>query len=151
MNIFDSLDRDHETVQRLMQQLQQTGDGAEKTREKLFQQVKQDLEAHTMFEDEVFYPAVAKQGSKGEKLIDEAVTEHDEATAMIEELAEMEKTSSEFMEGVKKLEKALLHHIEEERSEVFPLGREVIDDKQAEEMARQYEAAKKDMSKRKSA
>lgn len=139
--IFDLLEQDHQKVKQTLQKIMDTTDGAEKTRTKLLNQIKHELEVHTQFEEDTFYPKARKATAMDEN-IDDALEEHDEAKDMLEKLCELEPTSAEWMETVQELSEALNHHIEDEEKDLFPECRKAIADDDAEAMGQEYEKAK---------
>src|SRR3546814_10400045 len=82
MIIYDLLKQDHRKTKELIGEIEATTDGAEKTRERLFSQVRDDLKIHTEFENHEFYPAVRK-GAGAAQLIDEGIEEHEQVEALI--------------------------------------------------------------------
>lgn len=144
-SIYDLLHQDHDKVKNALNKILDTTDGAEKTREKLFGEIKQDLELHTRFEEEVFYPEFreTKADEEAEEEVEDALEEHSEAKEMLEKLAAMDKTSEEFVEGVKELKQALEHHISDEEDEMFPQARKALDESEALEMGDRYQQMKR--------
>ncbi|WP_404378814.1 hemerythrin domain-containing protein [Caenispirillum salinarum] len=142
--IYDMLHQDHEKVKHALTQILDTTDGAEKTREKLFSQVKHDLELHTKFEEEVFYPNFreAKHDQEAKEEVKDALNEHDEAKSMLSEMEKMDKTSDDFVEKVQKLKSALEHHISDEEDEMFPQARKTMSDEDAQAMGDRYQQFK---------
>jgi iron-sulfur cluster repair protein YtfE (RIC family) len=145
-DIYELLSKDHNKVKELLNKIQGTTDGAEKTRERLFSELKQELEIHTSFEERVFYPE-AKEKTGMDDVIRDAMEEHDEAKQLLEALAEMDPTSEEWMETVQELSEALSHHIKDEEQELFPVARKKLDPTEADKMGREYlEMKKKELS-----
>jgi iron-sulfur cluster repair protein YtfE (RIC family) len=139
--IFEALKRDHRKVRDELRKISATTSRATKTRQRLFSQIESELEVHTRFEEQVFYPKVRKvPGLMGK--ISEALHEHDEAKTMLDKLSRMDKTSKEFDETLKELRQALDHHIKEEEQEMFPKAREGIARDDAEAMAEEYRGLK---------
>lgn len=145
--IYELLQKDHETVKQAIDKILGTTDGAGKTREDLFQKVKQELEIHTKFEEEVFYPTFRedKHDKEAKEEVKDALNEHDEAKKMLAKLEKMDKTSEEFITTLKELKQALEHHISDEEDEMFPQAREAVDADAAVEMAERYKEMKKRM------
>ena len=139
-DIYDLLVKDHNKVKDLLTKIQSTE--SEETRQKLFSEVKQELEIHTTFEENVFYPQ-AREKTGMEEAIEEALDEHDEAKQLLEALADMEPTSQEWMETIDELSDALSHHIKEEEQELFPAARNKVDPAEADKMGREYMDMKK--------
>jgi iron-sulfur cluster repair protein YtfE (RIC family) len=140
MDIYQKLAADHQKTREAIARLKQLNEGSANAREALFRQLKADIEAHVAFEEEVFYPAVAER-EDGKSEIDEALAEHDEATALLAELDELDKASDEFALRLAELGEALEHHVLAEEIRVFPAARESIPQERAAEMARRHDAA----------
>ena len=140
MDVYQKLTQDHRRTREAIAELKQAGEASIKARDALFEQLRTGLEAHVAFEEEVFYPAIAEDEDNKDE-IEEAVAEHDEATALLEELAELDKDSEEFALRLDELEQALEHHMSEEEGEVFQAAREAISAERAADMARRHDAA----------
>lgn len=143
--IYDMLRNDHQTVRTALERIIGSGSGAEKTREDLFAKLKDELEIHTKFEEEVFYPTFRedKNDKEAREEVKDALDEHKEAKQMLAKLEKMDKTSDEFVETIKELKEALEHHIHDEEDEIFPQARQAVSDEEAEDMARKYAEMKK--------
>lgn len=136
-DIYELLSKDHKKVREILEEIRGTTNGAEKDRERLFSELKQELEIHTSFEERVFYPE-AKEKTGMDDAIRDAMEEHDEAKQLLEALSEMEPTSEEWMETIQELTEALSHHIRDEEQKLFPAAREKIDPIEAESIGREY-------------
>jgi iron-sulfur cluster repair protein YtfE (RIC family) len=129
------LDDDHKKVEQLFMQYQ-SADPARKNQ--LAQTICHELTVHTQIEDEIFYPAVRK-ATGDNQLVDEAKREHDEARQLIQQI---ERQPSEHL--MTALQKAIEHHVSEERSEMFPKARQAsgLD---LVQLAQQLEARKSEL------
>lgn len=143
MDIYDALRQDHETVKDLLKKLQNTAEDDASARETLLATLRDMLEIHTTFEEEVFYPAVAERQEAKDEIAD-AIDEHDEAMTMVEELEDMDDDSPEWTEQLTMLSDALHLHIEEEETEIFDMARETIERQRAEQMAKDYARQKQE-------
>jgi iron-sulfur cluster repair protein YtfE (RIC family) len=141
-DIYAQLSKDHNKVKDLLDKIQSTSDGSEGTRQKLFSELKQELEVHTTFEEKVFYPQ-AREKTGMDEAIEDALEEHDEAKQLLEALADMDPTSGEWMETIQELSEALGHHIKDEEQELFPAARKKVDSTEADKMGREYMEMKK--------
>lgn len=143
--IYDMLRNDHQTVRTALERIIGSGGGAEKTRHDLFAKVKEELEIHTKFEEEVFYPTFRddKNDKQAKDEVKDALNEHKEAKQMLAKLERMDVTSEEFITTIKDLKEALEHHIHDEEDEIFPQARQAVSDEEAEDMARRYAEMKK--------
>lgn len=110
------LDEDHKKVEQLFKEYL-SADASRK--QQLAQTIAQELSVHMQIEDEIFYPAFL-DATGDDDMIEEAEDEHDEARELIAKL-EGGKADDEVM---KELQKAIEHHVGEERREMFPKARE---------------------------
>lgn len=111
------LDNDHQKVERLFAEYQSAGnDQTRKSR--LAQTICLELTVHATIEEEIFYPAFRKATGEDE-MIDEAEQEHQEARDLITEIEDAEQMDP----LIAKLQKAIEHHVREERDEIFPKAR----------------------------
>lgn len=111
------LDDDHRKVEQLFAEYQAAGkDQSRKSR--LAQTICTELTVHSTIEEEIFYPAFRK--AAGDKaLVDEAEQEHHEARDLITEIEDAEQMDPLMA----RLQKAIEHHVKEERDEMFPQAR----------------------------
>ncbi|MGZ8409513.1 MAG: hemerythrin domain-containing protein [Hyphomicrobium sp.] len=141
-DIYELLSKDHNKAKELIEKIQSTPEGSEKERQKLFLELKQELEVHTSFEENVFYPQAREKTGMDEK-VEDALEEHDEAKQLLEALADMDPSSEEWMETIEELADALGHHIKDEEQELFPAARKKLDPTEADKMGREYMEMKK--------
>lgn len=111
------LDDDHRKVEELFAQYRSAGND-QTTRSRLAQTICMELTVHATIEEEIFYPAFRKAAGDDD-LVDEAEEEHDEARDLITEIEDAEQMDPLMAE----LQKAVEHHVKEERDEMFPKAR----------------------------
>ena len=139
-DIYSLLHQDHERVAKLMQQIEKS---PTEKREELFQQLKMEIEKHSMAEEIIVYPKLKEADTEA---INEALDEHDQVDAMLSELEQISADSDEWMDRFTELKDAVEHHVEEEESEMFKVAREVFSEEQARELAEQVKFEKEQMS-----
>jgi hemerythrin superfamily protein len=107
------LRNDHREVEDLFEQFENaSGDGR---KQKLAEQICNELKIHAMIEEEIFYPAFA--GKIDEDDLKEAYVEHDAAKLMINDIMSSSEAGDEFYDAkVKVLSEEIKHHIEEEEA-----------------------------------
>jgi hypothetical protein len=106
------LTEDHRRVEQLFNQFDETGDVG------VARQIWLELSAHSMVEEELVYGLYsAKVDNAGAA---EARAEHQEAKDLIVALEGMEPGSDEFVSTMAQLKASVMHHVEEEESELFP-------------------------------
>lgn len=82
-----------------------------------------ELIAHTIAEEEIFYPA-AREAIQDEDMLNEAKVEHDSAKDLIAQIQSMDPEDPMYDAKVKVLGEYITHHVEEEETEMFPMVRE---------------------------
>jgi hemerythrin superfamily protein len=106
------LTEDHRRVEQLFDQFDQTGDPA------VARQVFLELTVHSMIEEELLYGLYsAKVDNAGAA---EARREHQDAKDLILALEGMDPGTDEFVSTMGQLKASVMHHVEEEESEMFP-------------------------------
>jgi len=91
-------------------------------KEKLTEQICDELEVHTQIEEEIFYPAVREAIGETD-LIDEALVEHQSAKELISQIRAMRADEALYDARVTVLGEYVKHHVKEEQGEIFPKAR----------------------------
>lgn len=110
------LDADHQKVEQLFTEYQSAKDAAKKSQ--LAQTICMELTVHALVEEEIFYPAYTA-ATRDDKLVKEAQEEHQQAKDLITEIEDGDKIDALMAQ----LQKAIEHHVKEERTEMFPKAR----------------------------
>ncbi|MBA2672267.1 hemerythrin domain-containing protein [Ramlibacter sp.] len=131
------LDEDHNAVMRLFEQYKAAHDDNRKR--VLAQQICQELTVHMRIEDEIFYSAF-RNATHDEELLQDATQEHDEARKLITKLQDTPTDAHLMLE----LEHAILHHVNDEREEMFPEARK-SKNMDLMQLAQQLEARKAEL------
>jgi hemerythrin superfamily protein len=116
MNAIDLLKQQHEEVNSLFAQIEEAADDDEKLG--FFQELADNLAAHTTIEEELFYPAAYAKRTK--EMLEEAVEEHLAIKRLVADLLEMTPDDEQFEAKIKVLKEQVEHHVEEEEGELFP-------------------------------
>jgi hypothetical protein len=137
VNIFEALRESHERQRTYAKALIETsGDTPERV--EAYKQLKSELQAHETAEERHFYiPLMAFDN--GVDLSRHAISEHHEMDEMMEELDETEMSSPAWLATAKKLSDKVHHHLKEEEQKFFQMAGKLLDDKQKEALAGQYE------------
>jgi hemerythrin superfamily protein len=117
-NRFDAialLKADHRKVEDLFAQFEAAKGAAKK--QALVQNICTELSAHTVIEEEIFYPAC--RGKVEEGLLNEGYVEHDGSKVLVAELIASAPNEEFYDAKVKVLSEQIEHHVheEEKRSE----------------------------------
>ena len=110
------LDADHQNVERLFAQFQSTQNASKKSQ--LAQQICMELTVHATIEEEIFYPAF-RAATRDGQLVEEAQEEHQQAKDLIAEIED----GGPMDALMARLRKAIEHHVNNERTEMFPKAR----------------------------
>ncbi|VVP29681.1 hemerythrin domain-containing protein [Pseudomonas fluorescens] len=137
MNIFEALRESHERQRTYAKALIKTsGDTPERV--EAYKQLKAELQAHETAEERHFYMPLM-EFDNGVDLSRHAIAEHHEMDEMMEELDETEMSSPAWLATAKKLSDKVHHHLKEEEQKFFQMAGKLLDDKQKETLAGQYE------------
>jgi hypothetical protein len=137
VNIFEALRESHDRQRTYADALIQTsGDTPERV--EAYKQLKSELQAHETAEERHFYIPLM-EFDNGVDLSRHAIAEHHEMDEMMEELDETEMSSPAWLVSAKKLAEKVNHHLEEEEQKFFQMAGKLLDDKQKETLAGQYE------------
>lgn len=136
MNIQDVIRADHNKVNMLFMQIDNTNDPQKI--EEYFGQIYKDLSVHAEAEEQVVYPAVRSFYGDTQELYDEQA----EMKTMLEEIKACSPTDSDFKTKVSRLKDAVMDHVRQEESTMFAAIRNNCSDDQQERMATEFKAAK---------
>ena len=117
MNAVDLLKKQHKEVESLFEKYENEDDIEGKRQ--LFIQIADDLSAHSAIEEKIFYPGV--KDPQTESILKESVEEHFTVKKLIADLLDLEPADADFDRKMKALKEDVLHHVEEEEGELFPI------------------------------
>lgn len=123
----------------LFAKMSETSDGAVKTRERLFAELKAELEQHARLEEEHLFPMLSRNPETRE-LAAEAKRENKELRASLAELDAMPKGDPAFAERLAALQKAFSQQARDERKELLPAVRRALSDEQMQGVTQRMEA-----------
>lgn len=129
MDAISLLKDDHQKVRKLLKELDDTTNRAEKTRPDLLAEIAMEIRVHAAIEEEIFYPAFKAAGEKADdgKMYFEALEEHRAAGELVlPDLLDTDVTSDQFGGRAKVLKELIEHHAGEEEKEMFPRARELL-------------------------
>jgi iron-sulfur cluster repair protein YtfE (RIC family) len=135
---------DHMKVERIFEEIKAAD--SPNRRQSLMTQLDFELTRHTTIEENILYPFIEDHLPGGEKLIDEAEDEHQEASKLLEKVANTDPDSPGFMSTLEALEKAVSHHVKEEEHELFPKLEESTDEATLAKLRLELEQEKLGMS-----
>ena len=112
------LKRDHKTVKKLFKSIDAAAQGSDPQAE-LFARLNRELEVHDAIEEGIFYPEL-KAHPKAKEMVDEAHEEHHVMKILLEEMGQLTVKDDAWQAKFQVLMENVLHHAEEEETELFP-------------------------------
>ena len=92
-------------------------------------------------EEQVFYSELMKKPD-GTEEARHSVHEHQEMTKLITELEAMDQDADIWMKKFEKLKHQVIHHVDEEEADIFPVARKLIGTEKADEMTAKFNTRK---------
>jgi Hemerythrin HHE cation binding domain len=124
----------------LFAKLAETSDGAVRTREKLFTELKAELELHTSLEEQHLFP-VLRRHAETKELVGEAIKDNKHLRAMLSELDGVPKNDEGFGSRLKEMQKAFKQHARDEKRELLPSVQQALSEEQILRVEGKMEAA----------
>ncbi|WP_395059015.1 hemerythrin domain-containing protein [Polaromonas sp.] len=120
----DLLDADHIAVKKLFTQFKKLSEARAPgdERKAIADKICKELSVHAELEEQIFYPA-AREAIHDDDLLNEAEVEHASAKDLIAQISGMDADEELFDAKVIVLGEYIDHHVEEERTEMFPKAR----------------------------
>lgn len=139
-DILKTLTKEHDEVSKLLEELNNTTERAEKTRPELLKKIKAALLPHALWEEAVFYPAFKKRADRDGLLAHaEAVEEHRAIELrVLPDLEAASPTSIEFAGRASVLAELVNHHAQEEEKTMFGMARKLFSAKELADFDAQY-------------
>lgn len=126
-------------VNELFAKLSDTSDGAVKTREKLFTELKSELELHISLEEQHLFP-ILRRNAETKGFVAEAIKDNKELRTKLAELDGLSKNDEAFPERLKELQKTFRQHARDEKRELLPAVQRALSEEQVQGVAEKIEA-----------
>src|SRR4051812_49140908 len=115
----------------LFTRLAETPDTALKTRDRLFAELKAELEKHVELETKYLFPVLRKQADTKE-LVAAAIRDNKELRAMLTDLDALPKNDDAFLPQLAELQKAFRQHARDEKRELLPAVQKALSEEQVQ-------------------
>lgn len=123
VNALELLRSQHEEVESLIEQIENSDDPEEK--QALFVEMADKLAAHSAIEEKIFYPSVMDQ--KTRELLVESTEEHLSAKRLLADMMELDVEDEHFDAKLTVLKEQIRHHAhDEEEDQLFPKVRRLM-------------------------
>jgi len=123
----------------LFAKLSETSEGAVKTREKLFADLKAELELHISLEEQHLFP-VLRRNAETKDLVADAIKDNKELRTKLGELEALPKNDESFAERLKELQKAFRQHARDDKRELLPAVQRALSEAQMQGVTQKMEA-----------
>lgn len=140
MEIYEALERDHEEIRQLLDDLVNLKDNDE-YRFVIIEEIRNHLIPHSRAEESVFYNTL-RAVNADKKIVFHGFQEHLEAETLLRTLQVMDKMNVGWKATAEKLREAILHHVQEEESEIFAEARQAFTSEEAVAMCEAFEQLK---------
>ena len=134
--IFEALRDDHETQRTLASILVETHGDSDGRRE-IFDKLRRELQAHAAAEERYFYVPLMESDTTQEQAR-HSVAEHKELDDYVEQLEGYDMSAPQWLLTARQLAERLVHHLDEEEVEVFPVAGRVLSDEEKASLAEHY-------------
>jgi hemerythrin superfamily protein len=125
MDAIEMLEQQHREVEAMFKKYDALGDKAIKSKLQLLEQIADALAVHAAIEEKDFYPAV--KAKRTEDILLESLEEHLGIKRVIADLLKTDASDETFDAKVKVLNEQVDHHVKEERTDLFPKVKKVLD------------------------
>ena len=144
MNIAQVIQSGPAKANELFAKLADTSDGAIKTREKLFSELRDELELLARLEEEHLLPVLRKH-PETKDLIPEARKNNKQVRAILAELEYMPKEGEDFPKRVAELRRVFQQHVRDEKKELLPAVRKVLSDEETQSVVEGIETGREEV------
>ena len=135
--VFEALRHEHDKHRTLLDLVAKTKGDSEGRRE-LFAKLKTELIDHARAEERSFYSELIDKPQAQDKAT-HSIAEHKEIEDLLEELEDMDFSSSQWLPRFEHLKERVEHHEAEEEHEVFQVAGKVLSDDQKTQLATRHE------------
>jgi len=130
--------------------LSETSDNALKTRERLFAELKSELELHADLEEQHLFPLLRKHAETRE-LVANAIKDNKDVRARLEALENLPKNHETFLDKLTELQKAFRQHARDDKKELLPAVQNALSEEQVQTVAEKFETGLAEASQAKQA
>jgi stress response protein YsnF/hemerythrin-like domain-containing protein len=124
----------------LFTRLADTSEGAVKTRERLFAELKTELEAHVGLEEQYLFPVLRKHVETKELAV-AAIKDNKDLRAALSELETLPKNDDTFLAKLSDLRKAFRQHARDETKELLPAVQKALSEEQVQDITEKMETS----------
>lgn len=136
MKIYEAIKNDHDIQRNLCDKIVNTS-GASPEREKLWEDLKKELEVHEVAEERYFYSPLIDT-DKMQEDARHGMAEHHGMDKLIHELNDTDMSSPHWLSTLQKLVEKVKHHLKDEEDDFFKKAKSVYSEEEADSLAKSY-------------
>src|SRR3954469_11126450 len=140
MNLRSLMQAGPAKANELFAKLAETPETALKTRERLFAELKTELEKHVELEEKHLFPVLRKQAETKE-LVATAIRDNKDLRTMLGEVDALPKNDEAFLPKLAELQKALRQHARDEKRELLPAVQKALSEEQVQGIVEKMEGS----------
>ena len=129
MNAIEMLKEQHREAKKMFERLESAPVDEQRN---VFIELADALTVHAIIEERHFYPAVRERRTAD--ILEESLTEHLQMKSIIAQMVDTEVGDEQWELLCDALKTEVLHHVEEEESQLFPKVVKIMDAEQLEEI-----------------
>jgi hypothetical protein len=141
MTITQLIQNSPSKANELFSKLADTSEGAIKTREKLFSELKDELETLASLEEKHLFPVLRKH-QETKDLVADAISDNKEVRKLLADLEKTPKTDPEFAPKLGELRKIFQRHVRDEKKELLPAVRKALSAEEAQTIVEKIETGR---------
>jgi hypothetical protein len=141
MTITQLIQNSPSKANELFGKLADTSEGAVKTREKLFSELKDELETLASLEEKHLFPVLRKH-QETKDLVADAINDNKEVRKLLADLDKTPKTDPEFAPKLGELRKIFQQHVRDEKKELLPAVRKALSAEETQTVIERIEAGR---------
>ena len=142
MNAIELLKQDHDKVDKLFQKVK----GEQGEQAQLAEQIRIELEVHTQIEEQIFYPYLLENGDEEiQSIVKEGIEEHRQVKTLLKQIQGLSDGSDSLEPKLEVVMEDVIHHVQEEEGELFPLVTEQFDGETLQELGQELQEMKQQL------
>jgi hemerythrin-like domain-containing protein len=127
---------DHKRVSELFREYKKLGESAVVHKREIVDEIIKELTLHAEMEETICYPRFKEIFNKdGEKMVEEAIVEHQGVKTIMKDLKTLDPSDLEFDARTRVLIEQVEHHVDEEESRVLPEAEQKMSEDELDAMA----------------
>src|SRR4051795_13764257 len=140
MNLRSVMQAGPAKIFELFTRVAETPDTALKTRDRLFAELKTELEKHVELEQKHLFPVLRRQPETKE-LVATAIRDNKDLRTMLGELDALPKNDEAFLPKLAELQKTLRQHARDEKRELLPAVQKALSEEQVQGIVEKMEGS----------